>query len=172
MTPCVAVVALGLLLTPLAAAGTGAGSRSHPYRIRTTHNLRESGGWQLRVNKSIPNATRIVMAENQFNDPPKSGHQFFMISITLKNGGKKVEDAFSAITLSAVGRSNVAYEPGSSDSCGVIRSELDEFKTVFPGGKLTGNICFSVRKRDAARLLLYYEPEFSLNDTQVFFALR
>lgn len=167
------VVALAVLLSavlPASAAGPR-GSRGNPYPIRTLVRLPEGEGWKLRVNKSIPNATSLVLQENQFNDRPKPGRQFFIINITLAYSGKGSSSAFAAINLSALGRSNVAYED-YDDSCGVIPDELDDFKKVFSGGRITGNICYSVRKTDVRSLLLFYEPSFSFTDRQVFFRVR
>jgi hypothetical protein len=165
------LVLLTATFAATAVAATPKGSRTNPYRLHTLVKLPEGEGWKLRVNKSVPNATRVVLAENQFNDRPKAGRQFFMINITLVYTGKGSASAFAAVDLSVVGRSNVAYE-GLDDDCGVIPDELDDFKKVFSGGRITGNICFSVRKSDVSSLLLFYEPSFSLRDTQVFFRVR
>lgn len=156
----------------LALAAGPRGSRGNPYPIHRLVALPESKGWKLRVNKSIPNATALVLAENQFNDRPKAGRQFFMINISLTYTGRGSASAFTSVDLSAVGRSNVAYESGLDDSCGVVPNELEDLKKVFSGGRITGNICYSVRKGDASSLLLFYEPSFSLKDTQVFFKVR
>lgn len=168
-----AMVTLAVLIcSVVAGAAGGIGTRANPYKMRTLVALPGSKGWKLRVNKVIPNGTSLVMAENQFNDPPKPGRQFFIINVTLIYTGTKSTSPFGDVTLYAVGKSNVAYGTDLSDYCGVIPDKLDDFAKVFPGGRITGNICFSVRKPDAARLLLYYEPSFSLDDVQVFFKLR
>jgi hypothetical protein len=153
-----------------AAATFGQGSRSNPYPIRTLVSVPDSKGWKVRVNQAIPNATAAVLADNEFNDKPKVGRQFFIINVTEAYSGKGSSNAFGGLTLSALGRSNVAYD--SSDSCGVIPQELDEFKTVFSGGRLTGNVCFSVKRTDVASLLLLVEPGFSFSGAQQFFRVR
>jgi hypothetical protein len=165
------VIVAAALSASVALAVGGNGSRAKPYGLHTLVTLPEGKGWKLRVNKSVPNGTQLVLHANQFNDPPKPGHQFFIINVTLVYTGKGSQDVFSAGSLNAVGKSNVSYEPGSDD-CGVVPGELDEFKKVFSGGQLSGNICFSVKNTDASSLLLYYEPLFSLKDTQVFFRVR
>jgi len=165
----IAAVGLGLALVGSTAAGLrGYGSRSNPYPIHHSVSLPGSGGWHLKVNGVLRNANAAVHAANEFNDPPARGHQFFMIRVTYVNRSKKSDEVFSLGELAAVGRTNVAYD--YSDDCGVLPHELDDMKTVFPGGHLTGNICFSVRKKDVASLELYYTPMFSEGDT--FFALR
>jgi hypothetical protein len=160
----------------LAQAGTadsrtlGYGSRAHPYPIRSVVKLPDGKGWKFRVNKSIPNANALVHAENMFNDPPRRGRQYFIINVTMTYTGKGSSSPFDAGSFDSVGRSNVSYD--YSDDCGVTPKELDSYRKVFSGGSVSGNICFSVRRTDVSSLLLYYEPLFSLRDTQVFFALR
>jgi hypothetical protein len=154
-----------------AAAPKGRGDRGNPYPLRATAVIPDSDGWKVRVNKSMPNATAAVRAENQFNDPPAAGRQFFIVNVTVTYTGKGSEAPFAGLTFYALGRSNVAYDQ-SSDGCGVVPNELDSFKKVFKGGKLTGNVCFSVRKSDARSLLLMVEPGFSFEETQIFFRTR
>lgn len=165
------VVLCGCVMTTAALATTsGYGSRANPWPMRTWVKLPETKGWSVRVNSVVPNATAAVLAENQFNDKPKVGRQFYIISMSVRYSGKGSQAELSAGSFSAVGGSNVAYS-GFDDSCGVVPKELDEFKTLFSGGSITGNICFSVKRSDVASLKLYFEPTFSLNDTQVFFRL-
>ena len=66
----------------------GRGTRAHPHPLRSFASVPESSGWRIRVNKSIPNSTRLVMAENQFNDRPASGRQFFIVNVTARYTGK------------------------------------------------------------------------------------
>jgi hypothetical protein len=147
------------------------GTRTNPHPVRRKVALPDSNGWKLRVNGSIPNATKAVMAENQFNDPPKPGRQFFIVNLTMAYSGTGSSTALEAGSLKAVGKSDVAYSD-FEDSCGVIPSEFDSFKKVFSGGTITGNVCFAVKKSDVRSLLLFYEPSFSIDDTEVFFAVR
>ncbi len=112
------LLALALLAAASAALGAGPrGSRGNPYPIRTTVRLPAGQGWKLRVNKSIPNATRLVLDWNRFNTPPKGGHQFFIINITLAYSGKGSASPFAPTHLFAVGRSKVEYSM-VDDSCG------------------------------------------------------
>jgi hypothetical protein len=147
------------------------GTRTNPYPVRQNVSLPESEGWKLRVNGSIPNGTKAVMAANQFNDPPKPGRQFFLVNVTMTYTGSGSSSGYEAGTLKAVGRSDVSYED-YEDSCGVVPAELNLSKKVFAGGKVTGNVCFAVKKSDVRSLLVFYEPSFSLDDTEVFFRVR
>jgi hypothetical protein len=128
-------------------------------------------GWKLRVNKSIRNATRSVLKWNKFNTPPRAGNQFFIINITLAYSGKGADSPFAPTRLWAVGRSNVTYSV-ADDSCGGIPGQLHFQTKVHSGRRITGNMCFSVRKTDVRSLLLIYQATFSPNKRQVFFRVR
>ena len=166
-------LALGLALmagASLALAAGPRGSRGNPYPIRTVVPLPEAGGWSLRINSSIPNATRKVMAWNPYNRRPRRGHQFFIVNVTLAYSGEEPDSLFSPERFWAVGRSNISYSlPG--DSCGSIPKQVNFGKKVSPGGRLTGNLCFSVWKTDVQSLLLYYAKS-PYGGVRVFFRLR
>lgn len=41
-----------------------------------------SQGWRVAVIGTTPDATEVVLAENQFNEPPEGGRQFFMAMVS------------------------------------------------------------------------------------------
>jgi hypothetical protein len=165
------LIVVALVAAASAPAAAPKGSRSNPYRIRTVVRPPDGEGWKLRVNRSIPNATRSVLKWNKFNVPPRAGDQFFIINITLAYSGGGFDIPFAPTRLSAVGRSNITYTV-TTDSCGGIPGALHFRSRVRSGRGVTGNICFSVSKADVRGLLLMYESEFSSNRKQVFFRLR
>jgi hypothetical protein len=138
--------------------------------MHVTFTIPSSKGWSVKVNKTVPNATRLVLNANQFNDPPKRGRQFYMINVAVAYRGPGKSTPTAGLTFKALGRFNVAYD--YQDSCGVVPGELDTFKTVYSGGRLSGNVCFSVKKSEVPSLLLLVEPGFSFEDASIFFRLR
>jgi len=170
-TTSVFLLIAALVAAASAPAAASRGTRANPYRIRTLVRPPDSEGWKLRVNKSVPNATRSVLKWNKFNPPPRAGDQFFIINITLAYSGGGFDIPFAPTRLSAVGRSNITYT-ATTDSCGGIPEALHFRSRVRSGRNVTGNICFSVSKNDVRGLLLKYESEFSSNQKQVFFRLR
>ncbi len=150
------------------AMSAGSGTRAHPYPTHRFVKLPESNGWYLRVNGVVRNANSIVHAANGLNKPPARGRQFFLIGLTYLNRSKKSGDILSLGELSAIGRSNVAYH--HTNRCGVVPHGLKGRTTVPPRGRLTGNVCFSVRRKDVTSLKLYFTSLFS--GATVFFALR
>jgi hypothetical protein len=172
----VLLLILVLVATSSALGADPRGSRGNPYPIGTMVELPSAQGWKLRVNKSIPNATRRVMKWNKFNAPPRAGRQFFLINITLAYFGPGVDSPFDPARFRPIGKSNFPYSLADrgANLCGGIPGALNFGKKVSSGGRLTGNICFSVYKNDARSLLLIYQATLSpaIDKTPVFFKVR
>lgn len=123
----------------------------------------------MRINSATPDATAAVMAENQFNDPPASGKQFFMFNMSLSFNGSGSDNLFAVSPyIAAVGAANVAYSAGLANYCGVVPSHLSASTTVFAGGTVSGNECFSVLATDASSLVFFFDK----SGQQTFFAFR
>ena len=128
------------------------------------------GGWRLRVSGVTPDGTDQVMEENQFNDPPPEGNQFFIATLEATYTGDESSTFWLDMLLKAVGESNVAYEAFEA-SCGVIPDDIDDSGETFPGGTITGNVCWNISSADTASLVMIAEEAFSFDDTRAFFAL-
>ena len=103
---------------------------------------------------TFPDATALVMAENRFNDPPASGHQFYMVKVRVKylgSGSLKFEvPDFKVVGQSAVVRTTYG------DSCGVIPDELPE-PELFTGGQIEGWLCWQILEADQDSLELFWD---------------
>ena len=98
------------------------------------------GSWRLRVVSVTPSATDQVMSENEFNDPPGEGEQFFNVNLEATYIGDESSSFWADMTLRAVGDSNVAYEAFDAH-CGVVPEDINDAGETFPGGTITGNVC-------------------------------
>lgn len=150
---------------PTTPVSTAAGTRENPVPLGQAAALHD--GWILTVNSVTPDATAAVLAENQFNDPPDPGRQFFIVNISATYTGPG-SDSFWDARLEAVGPSAVSYA-SFADSCGVIPDDFDR-ATVFTGGTVTGNICWSVRTSDVSQLVMFDDGSFD-DDDRVWFKL-
>ena len=130
----------------------------------------QAGSWRLRVSAITPDGTDEVMEENQFNDPPPEGNQFFIASLEATYTGTESSTFSGDMALKSVGDSRVAYE-GFDAYCGVIPDNIDDSGETFPGGTITGNVCWSIQSTDAASLVMIVEESFNFDDTRAFFAL-
>ena len=126
--------------------------------------------WALTVLETMPDAWDVISAENQFNDPPEEGHQFYIVRVRVKYLGPDSNMMFTEVTLKALGNSSVVYEtydPG----CGVVPDELDTLTELFTGGQIEGNECWQIASSDADSLVMFAEVGF-IDSTRVWFELQ
>ena len=98
----------------------------------------------------VRNATRLVMQENQFNDPPSPGHRFYMVAVETEYYRSGTgPTSISSWDLRLIGNDRQLYE----SSCGVIPDEL--FAELYPGGTARGNVCFEVSDSDSGFILIF-----------------
>jgi hypothetical protein len=149
-----AVPTLAPAPSPTAGAQPSAGSRANPVPLGTLVAL--EGGWSLKVISVTPNATSQVLAQNQFNDPPRPGHQYFIARVSAAFAGSGSDRFDGSFRLRALGTSSVTRTP-FENSCGVIPDKLPD-PEVFAGGVTTGNICWEIPIGDASSMVLYDKP--------------
>ena len=143
------------------------GSRGNPIPLQETVTM---GDWEVRVLGSIDDATEQVLAENDFNDPPRDGGQFVIAEIEATYVGTDSSIFAVDATVGLVGDAAVGYDV--EDSCGVIPNALDDFSEVFPGGALSGNICWEVPSSDKEGLVMSLMEAFSFDEDIWFMAIR
>jgi hypothetical protein len=143
------------------------GSRGNPYPVGETVTV---GDWEMVVTGLTEDAIDAVHGENPFNDEPAEGRQFLMVELEATYTGENSDSLVSSAEFNVVGPTAVAYT--FEDSCGIIPDELDVWADVFPGGTVSGNLCWSVRTEDVDELVLYSQESFDFDDEVAFFALR
>lgn len=145
------------------------GTRDNPIAIGSRAAV---GDWVISVESVLPNANEVVSNENQFNDPPAAGNQFFIARVAATYIGEESAPFWLELDNKLVGSSNVAYE-GIDAYCGVIPDDPTETGEVFPGGTVSANLCWSISEADAESVLLILEPSFSFEDAErAFFGLQ
>ena len=128
---------------------SSAGTRENPVPIGTTVDL--GNGWTLRVVGVVPDATRRVLNENMFNDPPERGNQFVLAKLRACYTGDDSSE-FNRYYLHVVGASAVAYD----QSVGVMPDPLPDSE-VFSGGCVEGYAGWEVKSSDVGSLVMYYD---------------
>jgi hypothetical protein len=112
-------------------------------------------------------ATELVLSENEFNTAPAPGNRFVMWRVAVANGGEQTTPLLAELSFAVAGPSTVVYN--TSANCGVVPDQLDEFRDVFPGGMVEGNLCWEVANEDAESLVLLVD-EFAFSSDQTIFA--
>lgn len=116
-----------------------------------------------------PNATAAVLAENQFNDPPQPGDQFFIARVSATYTGPGSSRFDGSFRLRAVGASAVSYST-FNNSCGVIPDKLPD-PEVFTGGTIEGNVCWEIRASDASSMVMFDDPFLGDDSKRVYFSI-
>lgn len=142
------------------------GTRGNPRSIGDTVTV---GDWDITVTGAIPSATVDVLGEDPLNDEPADGRQYFIVGIEATYNGTSSDLLVVSTSFNTVGSLGVAYT--GADLCGVLPDEIDVFSEVFPGGTLSGNLCWSVKSGEADELLLYVQESVSLDEERTFFAV-
>ena len=142
------------------------GSRENPVPVGQVSSVGD--GWTVKVVNVTPDASAQIKAANMFNDPPSAGRQFFMVTVEATNGGTQPESALVGLRFEGLDDTNVAYTQSEND-CGVIPNDFP-FSDVFPGGTVTGNVCWEVDSAHTASLLMSVSAGFS--DDRTFFAVH
>ncbi|MCH7231192.1 hypothetical protein L0U85_10060 [Glycomyces sp. L485] len=99
----------------------------------------ETGNWRVSFSDVVPDASETVLDENEFNEPPAEGHQFFMYRVDATYIGGDSSFAWDDLQL-GVAFGNTLY----TDYCGVIPDDLAEAPEVFKDGTVSGNNCVMV----------------------------
>jgi tetratricopeptide (TPR) repeat protein len=163
---CLILAALIIAVGGVSDTARGVGTRENPVPMGTTVDLGD--GWQIAAIGVIPDGTNVVLRENQFNNPPKTGNQFFLARIQAKYTGQGSATFGGGYRLRAVGPSSVGYSTFENNP-GVIPDPLPDSE-VFTGGIIEGNIGWEIKSSDANALVMYDSPLLSQNN-RVYMAL-
>jgi hypothetical protein len=116
--------------------GNQAGSRGNPFTIgQPVHNEE----WQVTLG-APHEAWAAIAAENQFNNPPDAGMEYWIVPVTATYTGDKTGNAGFDIAVKFVGSDNRTYD----DSCGVIPNPLSDVGALYKGGSAQGNACVAI----------------------------
>ncbi|HEV2527037.1 MAG TPA: hypothetical protein VGT61_01085 [Thermomicrobiales bacterium] len=129
------------------------------------------GDYQLSVVSVTPLADDLIAAENQFNDSPGAGNQFFIARVAVTYTGTETGNPGFDLNVQAVGDRNVGYTT-FEDSCGVTPDDEYSAGELFPGGTVEYNVCWRINSDDAGSLMLYVEELFSFDGERVWFSLE
>lgn len=140
--------------------------RNAPAALGTALDIGD--GWTLTINGSNLDAEADVIAASDFNDPAPDGQVYVLIDTTIAYDGDEASGSLFSVDLNLVGDSNVS----ANDSCSAssLPDEIDTFADIFPGGSVSGNLCFLVDSNDVSSLVAYATGEVFSDDYE-FFAL-
>lgn len=118
--------------------------------------------------KHFPDSWRQIKAENQFNDPPEPGTQFYMVTLKAKNVGPSKAGLHTSYLRTVGTAVGWVYTP-FGDSCGVIPNDL--YREVLPTFETEINVCWQVASKDLPTLMMFWESLGLPGEHDVWFSL-
>ncbi|ANC30968.1 DUF4190 domain-containing protein [Isoptericola dokdonensis] len=119
-----------------APAAAADGTREHPYRFSQDVSTDD---WTVDLGRPYE-AWDEIRAENEFNDAPADGTEFWIVPVRATYTGTETGTPWVDLTVEFVGDDSVTY----SDYCGVIPDDLMDTDELYEGGTAQGNVCVAV----------------------------
>lgn len=112
------------------------GSRENPFEIGDDVG---NDDWGIVLDQPYE-AWDEVQAENQFNDPPADGMEFWMLPVSVTYTGDETGDPFWDLDFGFVSEDGRTHD----DDCGVLPDELMDVGEMYPDAEASANICLEV----------------------------
>lgn len=127
--------------------------------------------WKVTLKSVDTDATRKILSENQFNDPPKKDHVYIMANVEVEYLGDDPQGGMPMTKIEFVtsdGNSIASYETSV-----IVPDEFFGIETLYKGGKSGGNVAFEVPSADAEKGTIAITPGgFSLDSGKRFFSVK
>ncbi len=141
-------------------------SRSNPLPLGTEARFKT---WAITV-KDVTRgeaANAAIAAANQFNEPPRDGHEYVLLGVDVTNIGEEQEaqDPSFGVDVRVTGERNVLYSRAS-----VVTPQRFEGQ-LFPGGTASGQLAFEVPLGET-NLLAYVAESLSFDNNARFVAVE
>jgi hypothetical protein len=161
------------LATPVAGTGlkttteTLASSRTEPLPIGTASLV---GTYVIEVIAVEADATDLIVTNDSFNDPPATGNQFYMVTVSVTNEGEETVTPWWDLQFEAVGDQAIGYNEGTN-SCGYIPNGAYDAPEIAPGESTEFNVCWQVPSDEADSLVMYVDTGYS-NEFRTWFTIQ
>lgn len=140
-------------------------SVSGPVAGADTHDARRSpapagtpvaaGDWTVQITSVDLDGEATVLAGSDFNDPAPDGSVYVLVTVQADFTGDEPQSVSGAIP-GLVGPANVGIDATCSAT---FDGELDRFTDVFPGGTISGTLCYVVPEPELEDLVAYIRPD-------------
>ena len=121
----------------------------------------DTGNWKVSFSNVVPDAADDLLTEDDFNEPPDAGFQYFMFQVNATYEGNESSSPWLNLYL-GVYIDGVLYEDDFGD-CGLltIPNPYTEAPEVYAGGTSTGNFCVEVRSEGVENALIAATEDYS-----------
>jgi hypothetical protein len=151
--------------SPTTEASAVGSSIDNPVPVGSSAQL---GTWQVEVVGYTKNADAAVEHENPFNDKPKPGTQYVLVTLKATYKGNGSSNPYSDLTWAGIGSDGTQYGSPSE----VLPNDISNVGNVPSGANANGNVVLLVDSNAIDGLVLYLEGYTASFDTEGgFFAL-
>lgn len=132
------------------------GSRENPLAIGESRQLTDASGWIVGITESIPDALPLVLADNEYSDPPPAGHRFIAATVAITINAENMAaqdvdiandglDIYSSLEFEFVAADGTSYgEFGPVGTC-YTGNDLIDLGTVYSAeAPISGRVCMVV----------------------------
>lgn len=127
--------------------GAGQDASSTAYQLGEEVQV---GDWVVVVTDVNEDATDVILAEDETNEPPVEGRQFVMVTIDATYNGTATGTAWVDLSLGIDGADGTTYEGGVDDFCGIQPNSLFDLEEQSPGETVTGTHCAALPEDQVA----------------------
>jgi hypothetical protein len=151
--------------SPSTSSGEIGSTRDNPVPVGSKGTV---GDWAIEIVGLTEDADDAIHQANQFNDKPKSGNQYVMVTVRATFAGSGNSDPSFDLGFSAI------PDSGNSASAifAVLPKDLTSAGTIPNGASAVGNVAFEVEVGEASSVVLYVVDSLSFEGNGLFFALH
>lgn len=143
------------------------GTRDNPLPLGTTAQV---GDWEVALTAVNANANEAIAAANTFNEAPKEGSQYVLVTFKGKYVGEDSGTFWADLSYKFYGSGGNTFD--GPDSMAASPNPVSDAGETFPGAEVAGDTLFEVPIDQIEGGAIILEELLSMDDTRVFFALK
>ncbi len=147
-------------------ADDAVGTRQNPLPIGTTAKI---GDWEVKVTEVNLDADELILATNEFNDPPSEGNRYVLADLEAKYVGDESGDFVWDMMYKFYGSGGNTFD--GTDTFAVSPNPIHDAGETFPGASISGDVLYEVPIDQIEGGAIIMEA-LMLSDTRVFFAVE
>jgi len=111
-------------------------------------------GWLIEIVSTTPNATDAVLAEDERNELPYPGMQYFLVTVKVTNLTGKRAYFSPTVEFGAIGLQGKSYD--FRNDCGIIPNAFNPID-IANGESRIGNYCWEIDSLDADSIAVFWK---------------
>jgi hypothetical protein len=117
------------------------------------------GAWEITVVSVTAPATELIAYTNEFNEPPRPGFEYVVVTVKATYAGEDPAEFFLDIASTFVGSEGGEY--GAPQGRAIAPQPIEDAGAVVPGGTASGDLVFEVSSAEMAGGMVALAPASS-----------